>query len=99
MIVYAITSITGWFMMVLLVAIIIYPFVLRAGFLGPVQPYLQRMRFHYWMAYTLTGMLCVHLLVSMSGSLAAAVNAAGLYLATVAMLLVGIQVMLGRRLT
>jgi uncharacterized membrane protein len=99
MIDYAITSATGWFMMVLLVAIIAYPFLLRAGFLGPMQPFLRRMRLHYWMGYGLGIALLIHIWFSMSGGAALVVNALGLYMATVAMFLVGIQVWLGRNLS
>jgi hypothetical protein len=99
MIDYAITSATGWLMMVLLVAIIVYPFLLRAGFLGPVQPFLRRMRLHAWMGYGLGGSLLIHLWFSMSGGTALLVNAIGLYLATVAMFLVGAQIWLGRSLS
>lgn len=99
MLAYAITSGTGWFMMVLLLAIILYPFLLRAGFLGSIQPFLKRMRLHYWMGYTLGGVLLVHIWVSMSGDLAAAVNALGLYLATIAMFLVIGQIAMGQQLS
>ena len=94
-----ITSATGWLMMTLLVAIIPYPFLLRAGFLGPVQPFLRRMRLHSWMGYTLGITMLVHLWFSMSGGIALMVNAVGLYLATVAMLLVGAQIWVGRNLS
>jgi hypothetical protein len=94
-----ITNVTGWLMIVLLAAIIAYPFLLRAGLLGPVQPFLGRMRVHAWMAYSFGIMLLVHLWFSMSGGLALVVNALGLYLATVAMLLAGLQIWLGRRLS
>jgi uncharacterized membrane protein len=96
---YAITSVTGWLMMVLLVAIIAYPFLLRAGFLGPVQPFLLRMRLHYWLGYTVGCALLVHIWFSMSGGLALSVNTSGLYLGTVAMVLLGVQIALGRRLS
>ena len=62
MLAYSITSATGWVLMVLLIATILYPFLL------------------------------------MSAGLAGRVNAAGLYLATVALLLIFVQVLLGRRL-
>nr|MDQ2715161.1 hypothetical protein [Chloroflexota bacterium] len=87
MIDYAITSVTGWAMMVLLVALIAYPFLLRVGWLGPVQPFLHKMRGHYWMGYSLGIAVLVHLWFSMSGGLALVVNAVGLYLATVALVL------------
>lgn len=99
MILYEITSATGWIMLVLLVAIIVYPFLLRAGFLGPVQPFLARMRLHYWMGYIFAGMIGIHLLGSMSGPLMAAVNGIGLYLATAAMILTIVQIWLGRQLS
>ncbi|SRR5258707_6132782 len=99
MIDYAITSATGWIMMILLVAIIAYPFLLRAGILGPIQPFLKRMRVHYWMGYSLGAALLLHIWFSMSGGTALVVNAVGLYLATVAMFLVGAQIWLGRNLS
>ena len=99
MISYEITSVTGWLMLVLLVAIIAYPFLLRAGFLGLARPFLARMRFHYWTSYILAGTLAIHILASTSSSLMATVNATGLYLATVALFLVIAQILLGRQLT
>jgi hypothetical protein len=95
---FVMTSATGWAMMVFLVAVIAYPFLLRAGLLGPVQPFLRRMRVHSWLAYGLGGTLLVHLWFSMSGGVALVVNALGLYLATGAMFLVGAQIWLGRSL-
>ncbi|MDQ2715278.1 MAG: hypothetical protein M3Z08_10255, partial [Chloroflexota bacterium] len=54
---------------------------------------------HYWMGYSLGIAVLVHLWFSMSGGLALVVNAVGLYLATVALVLVGLQIWLGRRLS
>lgn len=96
---YSITSATGWVLMVLLIATILYPFLLRSGLLGPVQPFLKRMRFHYWLGYSIAGIVLVHLIIPMSAGLAGRVNAAGLYLATVALFLIFVQVSLGRRLS
>jgi hypothetical protein len=98
MIDFMITSATGWLMMVLLVTISVYPFVLRAGLLGPIQPFLVRMRPHYWMGYSLGISLLIHLWFSMSSGSALVVNAVGLYLATIAMVLAGAQIWLGRTL-
>jgi len=86
-------------MIVLLVATILYPFLLRSGMLGPVQPFLKRMRFHYWLGYSIAGILLIHVLVSMSAGLANRTSALGLDLATVALLLIVGQVMLGRQLS
>ena len=99
MLVYAITSATGWVMIVLLVATILYPFLLRSGMLGPVQPFLKRMRFHYWLGYSLGGFLLVHVVASMSAGLANRTSALGLDLATGALVLIVGQVLLGRQLS
>lgn len=96
---YAITSATGWVMIVLLVATILYPFLLRSGILGPVQPFLKRMRFHYWLGYSIAGIVLVHVLVPMSAGLAGLTNVLGLDLATVALFLIFGQVVLGRQLS
>lgn len=96
---YAITSATGWVMIVLLVATILYPFLLRSGMLGPVQPFLKRMRFHYWLGYSPASFLLVHVVASMSDGLANRTSALGLDLATGALLLIVGQVMLGRQLS
>ena len=85
-------------MIVLLVATIIYPFLLHSGILGPVQPFLRRMRFHYWLGYSIAGIVIIHFWVPMSAGLAGRTNALGLDLATVALFLIFRQVMLGRQL-
>lgn len=96
---YYVTSATGWLMIVLLIVIIAYPFLLRSGLLGPVQPFLQRMRFHYWLGYSTAALVIIHAWIPMSSRLAGAVNPLGLDLATVALMLVFVQVMLGRSLS
>ena len=96
---YYVTSATGWLMIVLLIVIIIYPFLLRSGMLGPVQPFLKRMRFHYWLGYSTAALVIIHAWIPMSSRLAGDVNPLGLDLATVALMLVFVQVMLGRSLS
>lgn len=95
---HAITSITGWLLLALLITSTLYPFLLRRGFSGPVQPFLQRMQFHYLLGYCIASVVLVHTFVSMMGGMAVSINANGLYLATGALFLIYIQVMLGRRL-
>src|SRR5215469_15270063 len=82
----SITRATGWALMVLLLATIFYPFLLRSGL-------------HYWLGYSVAGIVIIHLWIPMSAGLAGRVNAAGLYLATVALVLIFVQVSLGRRLS
>ena len=96
---YIVTSITGWLMMILLLVTIIYPFLLRRGVLGPVQPFLKHMRFHYWLGYSIATAVLVHALIPMSMGLAKGADAVGLDLATVALLLTFVQVFLGRQLS
>ncbi len=94
-----ISSVTGWGLLVLLVATVAYPFVLRAGLLGPVQPFLKRMRLHYWLGYSIAGITLVHAWIAMSAGQIGRLNSTGLYLATLALLLLFVQVSLGRRLS
>ena len=96
---YIITSVTGWLMLILLVITIIYPFLLRKGVLGPVQPFLKRMQFHYWLGYGIATIVLIHALLPMSVGLAKGADAVGLDLATVAFLLTFAQVFLGRQLS
>lgn len=96
---YDITSITGWLLMACLLVTIVYPFLLRLGLLGPVQPFLRRMRLHYWLGYGIAVIVLVHAWIPMSARLAGQVNAAGLYLGTGALLLIFVQVMIGRNLS
>jgi hypothetical protein len=96
---YYITSVTGWFMIVVLLALVMYPFLLKSGIFGPVQPFLKRMRVHYWLGYTITALMLVHAMISMSSRLAIGTNQIGLYLATGALLLIFLQVTLGLNLS
>ncbi len=93
-----ITSVTGWVLLALLLATAIYPFLLRSGMLGPVQPFFKRMRLHYWSGYSIAIVVLVHLWIPMSARLAGKVNATGLYLATIALIFIYVQVSLGRLL-
>ena len=90
-----VTSITGWVLIVLLVATVLYPFFLRKGLLGPIQPFLQRMRFHYWLGYGLASILVIHAFLPMMANFIGGVNTLGLYLATGAFFLIYIQVAIG----
>jgi hypothetical protein len=95
----SITSVTGRVLMIQLIVTIIYPFLLRSGRIGPVQTFLKRMRFHYWLGYNIAAIVIVHLWIPMSAGLAGRVNFTGLYLATIALILIFVQVTLGRNLS
>ena len=89
------TSVTGWVLIVLLITTIVYPFLLRRGWLGPVQPFLRRMRLHFWLGYSIASIGLLHAWVPMSAGFASRADALGLNLATGAWLLVLLQVGLG----
>lgn len=95
---FIVTSFTGWVLIALLIITILYPFFLRKGLLGPIQPFLQRMRFHYWFGYSLAGILVIHAFLPMMASFIRGVNTLGLYLATGAFFLIYIQVAIGYNL-
>ncbi|HET9919534.1 MAG TPA: hypothetical protein VFQ30_06815 [Ktedonobacteraceae bacterium] len=98
MLFYYLTAGTGWLLIVLLASTILYPFLLRSGALGPVQPFLKRMQFHYWLGYAIIGMIVVHALLSLGQGLAESVNLPGLDLALAALCFALIQFILGLRL-
>lgn len=94
-----VTSVSGWLLIVLLVAVVLYPFFLRMHLLGPVQPFLQRMRFHYWLGYSLAAVMLVHSMLPMMTNIIGSTNLVGLDLATGAFFLVFAQVTLGWNLS
>jgi hypothetical protein len=94
-----IAGVSGWVMIVLLIVTILYPFLCRWGVPGPVQSFLKRMRFHYWLGYIIATLVIIHAWIAMSDRMSRGVNATGLYLGTLALLLVFTQVLLGRRLS
>lgn len=89
------TSMSGWVLIVLLITTIVYPFLLRRGWLGSVQPFLRRMRLHFWLGYSIACIGLLHAWIPMSAGFANRVDALGLNLAAGAWLLVLFQVGLG----
>ncbi len=80
------------------------PYAIRRGVFvtsqsaGRPHPFLEPMQPHYRLGYAIAGLVLAHAWVSMSAGLATHVDAAGLYLATGAFVLVVLQVGIGLRL-
>ncbi|HEX4605657.1 MAG TPA: hypothetical protein VH724_16775 [Candidatus Angelobacter sp.] len=103
-----ITSITGWVAFILIGWEIISPYLLRRNriseWLGTVKfsagkSYLKRMWPHYWLGYLLVVLSVIHTVVPMkaAGGLAG-MNATGLWLATVGLLFLLVQSIIGWQL-
>lgn len=92
---FLVTSISGFFAAYLVLYTTALPYLLRrlrpAG--GP-----RGMTLHYCVGYLIFGVLILHMLVSMQAGMARGADLMGLNLATVALLLVMLQVMLGTTL-
>lgn len=91
------TGASGWVLVLLLPLTIALPFVLRRRTRRTADegPAGGRWRLHYWLGYGIAALAAAHAVVPTSTGLALRANAAGLYLATAALLLVFIQVFVG----
>ena len=93
----------GWLAVILLGTVAVLPYLLRRTRLSvglgmaPVSngSYLRRMWPHYWLAYAATGLSVVHAWALMSKGRALRTGAAGLYMATAALLLLLLQIVMG----
>ena len=100
---YFFTSATGRIALLLLALDILLPYLLRRTRLSQVfglaaghsAPYLHRMWPHYWCGYALVFFSLVHTWISMQSVSMKRTNMAGLWLATVAIILLLLQVALG----
>jgi hypothetical protein len=96
-------SLSGWIAVILVGIEIALPYLLRRNllnvWLGIAQsfrsPYLRRMSIHYWLGYLVAGLSFVHAWVPMQAGHMRRANMAGLWLATSALFLLGLQVALG----
>jgi hypothetical protein len=100
---YFATAVAGWLGVIFLGAVAVLPYMLRRSRLSvklgislpSAQPYLRRMWPHYWLAYAATGLSFLHAWVVMSRGRMVRTSSAGLYLATIALLLLLLQVSMG----
>lgn len=97
------SGITGWIASRVLLIVVLLPYLLRPGRLSRVfskvpdsaAPYLRRMRPHYWLGYAAAAASMVHAWFPMQAGFARRTNAGGLWLATLALLLLFFQAGLG----
>src|SRR5215469_996287 len=101
-----VASASGWLLVALTATTVTLPFVLRPGAVARAlglaasksAPFLRRMRPHYWLGYAIAGITLFHAVLAMSTATSGHVNVLGLYLATLALCLVFVQIALGRAL-
>lgn len=93
---------TGWLIVVLAAVNISLPYLLRGRLLassGWTMPYLERLRPHYWIGFTIAGLVLLHAGVAMSAPLRpGGLYTAGLWIATGALLVVIGQVTVGMKM-
>src|SRR6266516_6155539 len=99
---YLFTLVSGWIILAILATTIALPFALRGDttipLIGGPVPYLRRMRPHFWLGGSLAPLTFAHLWPAMQGGWVRQVDQTGLTLASVAFLLIPVQVGLGLRL-
>ena len=100
---FLVVGITGWISSILVGVEILLPYLLRPTRLARAlptapayaTPYLRRMQPHYWLGYGALAVSFAHAWLPMRTGFAARMNRTGLWLATVALLLLFIQIFLG----
>jgi hypothetical protein len=97
------TSASGWLATILIAVEIALPYLMRrtqlSGSVGIPQehrrPYLQRMWPHYWAGYLLLGLVFFHAWIPMASGRMPRTSLTGLWLATVALGLLFLQILIG----
>jgi hypothetical protein len=97
------TSVSGWIASILICAAIVIPYMMRRSWLNSVlgtraestAPFLTRLRAHYWIGYLVTGLSFAHAWVPMRAGYMKRSDIQGLWFATVALLLLFLQVFVG----
>ena len=100
---YFVGAFTGWLGAIFVGTAALLPYMLRRSVLSARwgislpsdQPYLRRMWPHYWLAYAAAGLSFMHAWAAMSRGRMVRTSSLGLYLATLALVLVFLQVFLG----
>lgn len=95
---FLIVSISGFLALFLILFTLALPYVLRAqarrGGSRAIAAW-QRMHLHYWIGYAVLTLSVVHMYMAMGAGVAHRTNMLGLDLATLGLLLILVQVMLG----
>ena len=104
MLTYLLTGTSGWVLVVLIGATTTLPYLVRRPRLlgvhvpGPRRGYLERLWPHYRIGYAIGVLAVLHAWIPMSAGLGGRVDQTGLYVATVALGAIAIQVSIGYRL-
>jgi hypothetical protein len=88
------SAVSGWVLLALLAVTIALPRLLRRR----SGAFLRRMRPHFWAGFAVPVITLAHLAPSMTAPWIRTVNAAGLDLASLALVLILVQVVIGARL-
>jgi cytochrome b561 len=91
---FILSALTGWLAAIVLCVGAALPFVLRRTS-GGDKTFAERLRLHYWLGFSIPAITFLHAWIPMSAGMARGVNATGLWLATVALLLMLIQIAWG----
>ena len=95
---FLITSVSGFASLLLVLLTLALPYVLRAQARGAgsqAAAIWQRMQAHYWIGYAILALTSLHMFLSMQAGMARGTSALGLELASLGLLLIALQVMLG----
>ena len=100
---YFTSAYAGWLAAIFIGAAALLPYMLRRSAISVKlgmalpsnRPYLRRMWPHYWLAYAATGLSFAHAWAAMGRGRMPRTSTTGLYLATLALLLLFLQVFLG----
>ena len=96
-------SASGWFASILICVAIAIPYAMRRDWLrSPMSaqpkstsPFLTRLRAHYWIGYAVAGLSLAHAWVPMRSGYMKRTDVTGLWFATVALLLLFLQALVG----
>jgi hypothetical protein len=97
------TSASGWFAVILICIATVIPYATRRNWLNRTHatqpnstpPFLTRLRAHYWIGYVVTALSFAHAWGPMRSGYMKRTDLTGLWFATVALLLLFLQILVG----
>ena len=94
---YVRTALTGWAAFLLFVASLLLPYLIRRTRSHGV-PFLKQLWPHYWIGYGLPVIAFIHAWIPMRTGNLRGINMTGLWLATIALMLLAVQLFIGLQL-
>jgi len=99
---FLVSSISGWFAALLVLATLTLPYTIRRRVTGPRPPlagrYRARMQAHYWIGFTILAIVLFHTIFTAAAGMAFRARTMGIVLAIAALAVVVTQVMFGLKL-